>query len=363
MAREKNEPDPEDAALILIIDDDPEVLTFLDQLLREAGYRTLSAEDGPMGLALARKYEPNVILLDLQMPGMDGYAVCQELKARRATTEIPVIIITASERSDEILSRCFELGASDFINKPFSRVDLRARIQVVLREQELRETYRRIATQDLATGLTNRRQFVDDIKEALDTTDRDSAETILILADIDGMSRTNDRFGHDLGDELILTFARLLKRFISPDCEVARIGGDEFGILLTHSSKERGLALTQRLRHTFAAIVFDANRKPAHFTANFGITCYDGDPTGLELDVFLGQADIALCAGKETGRNQIVAYWQLDPSSLSDVPPHQRHARAKARGLTHRAFIGVVDGQASQPKAAGGEGQRTKDEG
>jgi diguanylate cyclase (GGDEF)-like protein len=338
--------------LILVIDDDPAMVRFLDELLRTAGYRAISAFDGAMGINIAEKYRPNIIILDLQMPGLDGCAVCKELKSRPLTAEIPVVFVTAAERTDEIISRCFEAGASDFIGKPISRVDLLARLRVVLREQAIREAYHRIATEDQPTGLNNRRQFLRDLDAAIAESFRSSSETILILADIDGLAEVNDRLGHEFGDELILTFARLLLRQASSNCKAGRIGEDDFGMLLTNSTKERGLKLCERIRLTFASIVFDAAKDPKQFSAGFGLAAYGGDADDFDADQFMQQADTALYVAKQAGQNQVAAHWHLDPASLPNIPVQQRRSRSRTRQRTQQAFIGVPETETGTARAA-----------
>ncbi len=338
--------------LVLVIDDDPAMVRFLDELLRTAGYRAISAFEGSMGITIAEKYRPNIIILDLRVPGMDGCAVCKELKSRPLTADIPVVFVTAAERTDEIISRCFDAGASDFIGKPISRVDLLARLRVVLREQAIREAYHRIATEDQPTGLHNRRRFVRDVEEAIAESYRTSSESILVLADIDGLAEVNDHFGHELGDELILTFARLLLRLVSSNCQAGRIGADDFGMLLTNSTKERGLQLCERIHLTFASIVFDAAKNPKQFSAGFGLAAFGGEVDDFDADQFMLQADTALYVAKQTGQNQVAAHWQLDPASLPDIPDRRRRSRSKTRQRTQRAYIGVPETETGNARAA-----------
>lgn len=334
--------------LVLVVDHDPKTIALLSHLLRAAAYRSISAEDGPMGISIAEKYKPDLIILDLEMPEMDGCATCKQLKARPTTADIPVLFATTAERTDETISHWFGVGAHDFITKPFNRVDLLARLRVILREQAVLETYRSLATEDPATGLGNRRQFIEDIRQAIAVARREATDSILLLTDIDSLTTVNDRHGHDLGDELILTFARLLKRLTSNDARPSRIGDDDFGLVLTRTSKQRALALAERLTKTFAAIVFDAASDPKHFTAGLGLACYAGEPANFDIDDFIRQADAALYAAKTAAPNRIVAHWQLDPDAIPTIPAHKRHSRAKTRCSTHRAFVGAPE---TEPQA------------
>jgi diguanylate cyclase (GGDEF)-like protein len=221
-------------------------------------------------------------------------------------------------------------------------VELVSRIRVALREQHLRDAYRRLAVEDPYTGLANRRHFILNITESILTAQRTGDESVLVIADIDNLMSYNDRYGHDLGDEAILTLGRLFKRFQSPTCRVGRLGGEELAIVMSRTSRQSAWSLCDRLRRTFAAIAFDAMTSPKHFTACFGMSSYAGQPAEFDVDQFLLQSDIALCAAKELGRSRMASYWQLDPNSLPILSPKQRHARSKSRKRCQRAYVAAL---------------------
>lgn len=331
----------DDQPLILIVDDDLSFVRMITHIAQNAGFRTTSAADGHTGLAIAEKYTPNVILLDVDIPDMNGFDVCREIKTRLSTADIPVIFVTGADRTDPLVEQCFAIGANDIIGKPISKVDVLARLRVVLREQQLRDAYRKLALEDPFTTLANRRQLFLTITESLMMSRRDQSESVLLIADIDALMVANDRHGYDLGDELILTFARLVKRICGADARGARLGGDELAIVLRNSSREAGLALADRLRQTFAAIAFDASTSPKHFSACFGLASYRGESPDFSADDFLRQADTALFAAKQLGRNRLVAFWQLDPNNLPEIAPGKRHGRTRTRRKTDRSFVGV----------------------
>ncbi len=331
----------EDAPLVLIVDDDLDFVRFVTTVVQAAGFRTTSAADGQTGLSIAEKYRPNVVLLDLNIPGMHGFEVCEEIKSRLSTADTPIIFITGEDRSDELIAKCFSIGGHDFISKPVNKVDLLARLRVVLREQGLRDAYRKLALEDPFTTLANRRQLFMQINDAVNTTRRAGTESILLIADLDQLLAVNEQHGYDLGDELILTFARLLKRLTGPDCRAGRLGGDELALVLKNSSRAAGLAIAARLRQTFASIAFDAATSPKHFTTCIGLASFTGEPHDFDADEFLRQADIALFAAKQLGRSRTMAYWQLDPDQLPEITPNKRHARSRGRARTQRAYVGL----------------------
>lgn len=332
------------APLVLMIDDAGDTMRLLGRILQQAGYRTLAAEDGEAGIELAERYPPNAILLDVVMPGMDGYVVCRELKSRLVTAEIPVMFVTGAEPTDEVIRRCFEAGAHDLLTKPINKINLLARLKVVIQEQELRESYRRLATTDFQTGLNNRRQFFLHLMDAMRVARRDKTESMLLLGNIDGLSRANEQFGYDFGDEVILTLARLLKRFNSPDCHAGRIAGDTLAVALKHCSQQRATAFARRVSQTFAAVAFDADTSPKHFTVSFGLACYAGDPPDHDADAIMSEADIALFYAKQVGRGRCCPFWTMDRKALPEVSAKKRHARRRARSKTNRAFVGALDG-------------------
>lgn len=333
------------AATILVIDDDTATRRLLARQLQiMGGFQVVLAESGMAGVALAEEVAPEVILLDVDMPDMDGYETCSKLKSQFSTADIPVILVTGAHRTSKAVVRGFEAGANDFMSKPVSRVDLFARVHVVLREQALREDYRRLATQDPMTGLANRRQFFLATTQALvRLRRRGGGELVLILADLDKFKQVNDAYGHDFGDEVIVTFSRILKRCTSRTCHAGRLGGEEFALVVSQETRDEGISLANRLRETFAAVEFDADTEPKHFTASFGVASYDGQSGDLDFDLLLKQADIALYAAKKAGRNRVTAYWNLDQDEQLAVPAAQQHARSGKRAKTHRSFVGVVD--------------------
>lgn len=347
-----NDVEREDKPLVLIIDDDAATVRQVAHVLQPAGFRTMYADDSATGLAIAEKYEPHLVLLDLNPPHPDGFEICRQMKDRIRLADTPVIFITGMEKTDELIRQSFEAGGHDLIFKPLSDVELISRILVALREQNLREAYRRLAVEDPYTGLSNRRHFILSITEAILTAQRSREESILVIADIDNLMSYNDRYGHDLGDEAILTLARLFKRFQSPTCRVGRLGGEELAIVLSRSSREAAWGLCDRLRQTFAAIAFDAMSSPKHFTVCFGLSSYAGDPAEFDVDQFLLQADIALFASKERGRNRMASYWQLDPDSLPILSPKKRHARSKARKRCQRAYVAALTAPATDAAPA-----------
>ena len=343
----------DDQPVILVIDDDPAIVQLLIRWLHAEGFRVTWAEDGLTGLSIAEKYRPDAVILDLGLPGTDGLTICREIKARLSTGDTPVLIITGKMRDDALITQVFDAGAQDVMFKPLRKGEVLARLRAALRERELREAYHQLAIRDSLTGLANRRQFFIELTAAVMTAKRDRRDSFLLLSDIDQVAAINERWGHEFGDEVILTFSRIVKRLISPLCRAGRIGGEEFALVLYDHTPERALMLAERLRTTFASIAFDADSEPKHFFAGFGVAKFDGSNDSFTADQFMTQADVALFVAKETGRGRVAAYWQLDPESLPIVAPHKRHSKSRERKRTQRSFVSMpIEG--SLPTSADG---------
>jgi two-component system, cell cycle response regulator len=338
----------DDHALILVIDRDPEASEQTLRVLQDVGYRATWAEDGVAGINMAEKFRPNAVLLDLNLTDMSGLAACENLKSKLLTADIPILFMTGHPRTDDLVQHCFDAGGHGLLCKPISRVEMLGRIRVALQEQALRDAYRRLAILDSLTGLANRRQFFLYLTEAVMAAKRNKTDTFLILADIDNLALVNEKYGHEFGDEVVLTFARLIKRIQTTSCRAGRIGGEEFAIVLSDSTPDRAVAVAERLRQTFASIAFDARSEPKHFNAGFGVARFDGADDDFSADVFMLHADLALFAAKDSGRGRVVGHWNLDPNSLPIVSPHKRHARIRARRRTQRSFIAAPGGESSE---------------
>lgn len=351
MIGQESESGRPESKLVLVVDDDVAVVRLVTHALQAAGLRTTSATDGQTGLIIARKYRPDVALLDVNISDLGGIRLCEEFKAMPVTADMPVIFITGADRTDELVEACFDAGANDLISKPISGAELLGRMRVVLREMKLRQDYRRLAMEDLFTGLANRRQVFQDISEAIKCSIDTRSGCALIIADIDHLMDINKAHGYDLGDELILTMSRLLRRVTGVDNRAGRLGGDQFALVMNNTSQQLAIAAADRIRQTFSAIAFDAATSPKHFSASFGISFVPGGASAIDADEFLRQADVALYCSKQVGRGRMTAYWQLDPNALPEIPPEKRIARNRARTRTQRAHVVLPrsDGAPSAP--------------
>lgn len=339
--------------LVLIIDDAKEFADLMATILRKAGFRTVAAETGATGIGIAEKYHPDAILLDLNLASEDGRDICRDLKSRLATSDTPILFVTGSDLSDDLVQSCYDVGAHDVISKPVRQVHVVNRIQVALNEQRLRADYKRLATQDPETGLDNRRQFFLHMQEALGNGRRQKRDVYLILGDVDNLTSINVRHGFELGDEVILTMARLTKRLISPNCRVGRVGGDTIAILLKRGNEDQALETAERITKTFAAIAFDPTNSPKHFSMSMGVArATDHLDAMATADQLMYEADAALYMQKQRGGRGICNFWSLDANNLPDIDIQKRHSRGNRRTKSDRSFVTVRAQGESKPTAS-----------
>lgn len=283
---------------VLVIEDDPDIRELLRTLLGPS-HDVLEAATGEEGLERARIERPDAILLDMVLPQMDGLRVLEELQRHRMTAEIPVLFLSA-QRSEAMRVRTLEMGASDFIAKPFSAEELRARIAKTIGEARTRERLRRLAETDALTGLANFRALHARLEAELQRAKRYAHPLGLLMLDLDEMKAINDQQGHEAGNRAIAAVADAIRSELRQTDFAARFGGDEFVVLLPHSDTQEAQGIAERLRRAIrGTTVGDRSLR-----CSFGVSAYrPGDSVrGSEL---LEEADAALYQAKQQGRDRI----------------------------------------------------------
>ena len=293
----------EDKPPRLLAIDDSELIHRLLQV-RLAGERlelhsALSAKDG---LRLAKELNPAVILLDITLDEMDGFELLSRLKQDPITHDIAVIFISAtSDTMDRV--RGLDLGAVDFIIKPFEVVELKARVRSALRMQHLVRMLEHRAQIDGLSGLWNRRYFDQRLQQEWSEAVRHDRPLSLVMCDIDRFKRLNDQFGHPFGDGVIERVANILTSGRGSDI-VCRYGGEEFGMILPSTPLERAQEVAERHRQAIEAQVW-----PGHTdlitTSSFGVADLQLLPEGSTPDELVRAADAALYRAKQSGRNRV----------------------------------------------------------
>lgn len=272
---------------ILVVDDEMPIRHLMSMLLKDFGNVEM-AESGKEALEKVNSLNPDLVILDVQMPEMNGYEVCEKIKANEKTSSIPVIFLTANS-SNEDEERGLEIGATDFIRKPISPKIVSARVSNVLKLQQATKKLELVASTDPLTGAFNRRQLdLVGINEISRSKRRKSTFTILML-DIDHFKAVNDTYGHDVGDEALIETVNVIKKTIRQEDVLFRLGGEEFAVMLTETKKQAAFGLAERIRIAISEIVIQTPIDPLSFTMSIGIsenTQEDGD-----VGVILKRAD------------------------------------------------------------------------
>ncbi|PLX89240.1 MAG: diguanylate cyclase response regulator [Desulfuromonas sp.] len=301
------------ARTLLIIDDSKTIRQQIQEILQNGLlFQTiLQAEDGLKGLKILVEQDVDVILCDVEMPGIDGMKFLAMLQSKEDLRDKPVIMLTSH---NDIASKVksLESGASDYITKPFENTELVARLRVHLElkalQDELKESnrlLRELAQTDPLTHLYNRRHLMNALEPELNRTRRMRSHCTLILADIDHFKRVNDRYGHQMGDEILVGVAGLFAKQSRQYDIAARYGGEEFCLVLPETTLEEGREVAERIRVQTEELRFAGEAEELRMTMSFGVACYTArlDET---LDGLISRADKALYQAKSNGRNCVL---------------------------------------------------------
>ena len=284
---------------VLVVDDAADSIEILHQILAN-DYRVLFATGGVMALSIASSQKPDIILLDVSMPDIDGYQVCKELKANPDTRNIPIIFVTGKdEDGDQEMG--FRLGGADYINKPVRPTTVKVRINNQLKLRDNEATIREQALYDNLTHLPNRNLIKDRLRYALAKDQRRQLKTALFFIDLDDFKTINDTLGHDAGDQLLIAAANRLRACVRKEDMVGRLGGDEFVILLSGLDKiDAARTVANKVLKVFND-PFILSGIELVVTGSIGIAISPDD--GLEDKQLLSNADTAMYQSKRVGRN------------------------------------------------------------
>jgi len=305
---------------ILIIDDTPANIQILNEFLQQ-DYAIFFSTNGPDGIRIAQQELPDLILLDIMMPEMDGYEVCAKIKADPLTRQIPVIFITAMN-AEEDEAKGLDAGAIDYITKPVSAPIVKARVKNHLELKRHRDELKKLtveldkknqelnmlARKDALTGLANRRHFDEVLDAEIKRASRSRQLLSLILCDVDFFKSYNDHYGHVAGDRCLQAIGKILRQNFKRISDLpARYGGEEFAVIFPDTPPGNALQLAEKLRLDIIALAIPhAFSAAAEFvTLSFGVV--EAIPTReTDADWFVNAADKALYQAKENGRNQVV---------------------------------------------------------
>lgn len=293
---------------IFIVDDVPKNIQVVGTILRQADYQIYIAQNGLQAIEMATEIQPDLILLDIMMPGLDGLETCQRLKKIPETRDIPVIFLTAKAEEEDIV-KGLEIGAVDYITKPFNASVLLARVRthLILRRQS--KQLQSLADKDGLTLLANRRRFDEFIDTEWRRNMRTGSALSMIMLDIDYFKLYNDTYGHLQGDEVLKQVANVLKSSAQrPGDMAARFGGEEFALVLNHLEYETAVELGNKILSQIEGLnIKHAATKVEGkqvVTASLGLSTMIPSHDNSVEDL-IRSADEKLYQAKEAGRNQL----------------------------------------------------------
>ena len=289
---------------VLVIDDSASVRAVLRAQLSDRGLVVVEAEDGADGLRVARETEPDVVLLDIEMPGSDGFAVLDELRADPGLEDIPVIFLTGKVDPDDV-ARGLRSGAHDYLRKPADGVELVARVQAALRTKRLQDELRirneqleEVACTDALTNLYNRRFAEEELARFCARSRRYDRPLSVALLDVDGLRTINLEHGYEAGDAILVEVGRRLGQRKRAEDVLARWGGEEFIVLMPDTPLDGALLATEAFRAAVARTPVAAGSAEVPVTVSGGVTAFAGDDSPEDL---MRRADEALEDAKDSG--------------------------------------------------------------
>ncbi len=337
--------DPE-RARILIVDDHEDNVELLRARLESWGYESESAADGAEALHKVEESPPDLILLDVMMPKIDGIEVARRVKGSTTLPFIPIIMQTALDATENKVEG-LEAGADDYITKPIDFAELKARVKSMLRikrlQEELEERERQLleanerlrhmSQTDSLTSLDNRRHLEERLDEMFEHARRLAEPFACVMCDLDRFKSVNDTYGHQAGDAVLKQFARILRGEMREIDRVGRYGGEEFMLLLPGTVLDAAVTFAERVRKQVEGHTFTFDGRSIRRTASFGVSAWPHPRIG-NCDGLVRAADDAMYVAKETGRNRVVRF---------DSPEYNEHLAAddgsneQTRGDVHTA--------------------------
>jgi diguanylate cyclase (GGDEF)-like protein len=310
-----------DPGTVLVVDDRESNRLLLQEMLEGAGHRAIVARDGLEAIEMAASGKPDVILLDVNMSGMDGFEVCAKLQSLAETASIPVIFITANYTEEEDVLHGLEIGAYDYLVKPVSRTLLLARVGVMLKIHRSEQRIRELSMVDEFTGLFTKNYVLRRLEEEMKRADRQHSTLAVSMLDIDDFKRLNDTFGHQFGDDVLKRVAATLKQNVRLYDSVGRYGGEEFLLLLPDLVESGAVALIERLHEKVAEERFYEDGQELGIGFSAGLAVWDQKVSAEEI---VRQADCALYSAKRAGKNQTVRYSEMPAESAGGPDSHHR---------------------------------------
>ena len=305
---------------VLVVDDDEEYLLLVERTLVNDGYRVTCIISGEEIIEAAQRYQPDLILLDIRMEGLNGFEVCQHLKANGLTADIPVIFHTAEPRTEGNLARAFGAGSCDFISKPLSRVELLFRIRNAIQHHQHHLLLQQLQTHDPLTGLPNRTYLRARIEEEIIDTTQHGCDLSLVMAEIDGFDRLISEYGRGAGDSIRRKFSVLLQ---SQACHHDTVGCwslNRFTFVLPRVGYQAAASAADRLSKVWRNTQVPYAQMNLAATASFGVVCQNCREEPISAGQLVRQAETVLEYSRERGGNAVAVQCRNDVLRLFPEP-------------------------------------------
>lgn len=295
-----------DRTSVLVCENSQVHLRILSEAVRDAGYEVHTASNAEDALTLLNLMPIDIFLTGIEVGTTSGLEACWLLKSNPETETVYTIVVTASGQ-EKRLEESLDAGADDFIRKPVNMTELRARLRAATRLVRMQKQFRHMAETDALTGAANRRAFMQYLDTLVDRARRQDAPLAAVMVDLDHFKRTNDTYGHAVGDKVLVQTVRQVQSCLR-DCDMlGRLGGEEFAVVLPGATAASAVAAAERIREAIAAVdvrVDNGDRIPV--TASLGVAVLEGDKMMETAEGLLHAADEALYAAKAGGRNRVV---------------------------------------------------------
>jgi diguanylate cyclase (GGDEF)-like protein len=267
--------------------------------------QVLKADSPTKGLRIAIQEKPDVILLDINMPQIDGFKVCRNLQENPTTHEIPILFLTADQNPAN-LAKALDAGGSDYISKPFNAIELEARVRVALRTKRMIDLLQEKARIDAVTGLKNRAAMDDALAAATSAFQRTGQSVALLMIDLDHFKNINDTYGHGVGDDVIRRVGASIRAGCRPYDIACRFGGDEFGVIVAESDTACAEQISKRILSQISNIKIRTGGDEIKVACSGGLASATEMPIDFEPADLLKAADEALYKAKSEGRNRLI---------------------------------------------------------
>jgi len=288
---------------ILVVDDNLNNIRLLTDILEDENFTVYTADNGAAVLAMVHKLKPDVILLDIMMPGLDGFEVCKLLKNDFDIKDIPVIMVTAKTEGIDI-KKSLEMGAFDYIKKPIDEIEVIARVQSAIQFKQTQDKLKEIAMKDGLTGLYNHALLIELFEKEIDKQQRNNGSISFAMIDIDNFKKINDTYGHISGDTVLKELSNILMSSVRGGDIVGRYGGEEFSIVFLGIDEQNAFQLCERIRKEVEDFNFEIGIETVKITISIGINFNELKGIINKREI-IQKADEALYRAKHNGRNRV----------------------------------------------------------